>query len=146
MAQGRNNRTGSRPTDCGSKYQLVMIPPVKRLCLILLILLLPIQMSWAAIHICDDDLGQTAFVQAVQQSQHDHEQVSEKAGSPGEKTHAADACCFTGHGCHGLHSLMASESSQAKLPDSSHALNGLNRLSNCGAISARHERPKWPAA
>ena len=65
---------------------------------------------------------------------------------PTDKTHSADTCCVTGHGCHGLHSLMASESSHDAFAVSTHAFNALHSQLAGGAYSARHERPKWPAA
>lgn len=114
-------------------------------------MLLPIQMSWAAMHICDDDVAVADLTaQLMHESPHEHEhdhQVIVKAsqGDTG-KAHVADACCFAGHGCHSLHSLMVSEPSQVSLVDSAHALNALHSQLAGGAFSARHERPKWPAA
>lgn len=122
---------------------------MKRFCLILLIMLLPIQMSWAAMHICDDDIAVAeATAQVMHQAdQHEHDHPMLKADQgDASKGHAADACCFAGHGCHSLHSLMVSEPSQASVSDSAHALNALQSRRAGGAFSARHERPKWPAA
>ena len=121
-----------------------MIRRVKRLFLILLVMLLPIQMSWAAVHVCDDGAGAASYVQALQPPAHEH--AFDAASVPDDKTHLADTCCVTGHGCHGLHSLMVGKSSQGCLADRAHAMNGQDSQLTDGALSARHERPKWPAA
>lgn len=126
-----------------------MILPVKRFCLILLIMLLPIQMSWAAMHICEDDVpAATSSAQVIHESahEHNHESVVAKSSNAADKAHVADACCFSGHGCHSLHSLMVSESLQGCLSDRAHAMNGQDGQLTGSAFSARHERPKWPAA
>lgn len=112
-------------------------------------MLLPIQMSWAAMHICDDDIAVAEVTAQVMhqsgQHEHDHQVIKASQGDTG-KAHVADACCFAGHGCHSLHSLMVSDASQASVSDSAHALNALHSQLAGGAFSARHERPKWPAA
>ena len=141
---GLDTHTISAFNRCNFQYRLVMIRAVKRFFLILLIMLLPIQMSWAAIHVCDDDAGPVSYVQVMEQSAHDHDFDAASASS--DKTHSADTCCVTGHGCHGLHSLMASESSHDAFAVSTHAFNALHSQLAGGAYSARHERPKWPAA
>ncbi len=145
----RNTPVAVPPIRLVSKIALVIIRPVKRFCLILLIMLLPIQMSWAAMHICDDDIAVAdTSAQVMHQSaphEHDHQVLKADQGDTG-KAHAADACCFAGHGCHSLHSLMVSDSSQPSVADRAHALNGRHSQLAGGAFSARHERPKWPAA
>lgn len=144
-----NTPVAVTPIICRCEGGLAIIPAVKRFFLILLIMLLPIQMSWAAMHICDDDMAVAeATAQVMHQAdphEHDHQVVKAHQGDTG-KAHAADACCFAGHGCHSLHSLMASDPSQASLLGSAHALNALHSQLAGGAFSARHERPKWPAA
>lgn len=121
-----------------------MIRRVKRHFLILLVMLLSLQMSWAAAHVCDDVVGAASYVQPVQSSADEHALDTAKVAV--DKTHAADTCCGTGHGCHGLHSLMVGESSQGCLADRAHAMYGPDSQLTDGAPSARHERPKWPAA
>lgn len=120
-------------------------PPMRRLFILLLALILPMQMSWAATHFCDDERLVAQAVAAAAGGEHVHEAAAaEQSDAQAEKI--ADACCGAAHGCHGLHHLMGhadlafATSASTQMPAPSGAAPPLS-----GARS-RIERPNWSAA
>ncbi|TWO72984.1 hypothetical protein FN976_01730 [Caenimonas sedimenti] len=118
---------------------------MRRFLLLLLAFVLPLQMSWAAAHFCDDEKLVAHAVAAAEHAGHDHgAQADEQSDAKAEKI--ADACCGAAHGCHGLHHLMGQAdlaflpSVAAQMPAPSGAAPPL------GGIHSRIERPNWLAA
>jgi hypothetical protein len=117
---------------------------MKRFWLLLLAFVLPLQMSWAAVHFCDDT-PVAAAASAVEGHAH---QAGEHHAQPeqGAKTAAADACCIAAHGCHGLHSLMAQEAPVSKAVSTSGVQPSCDAILLSGLFDSRVERPQWSAA
>lgn len=120
---------------------------MRRFWLLLLVFVLPLQMSWAAVHYCNDELLLSTTVEAVMTSGHDHDGQSVKQKAEDQKSEKiADACCGAAHGCHGLHHLMPH--TEASLPSASRT--GVTAARDgpfpCGFLATRVERPKWLAA
>jgi hypothetical protein len=118
--------------------------PVKKFWLLLLAFVLPLQMSWANVHVCDESSPAIAASQVIEANEH-HSDV----GNAAERVDAnavADSCCCASHSCHGLQSLMAAgqalglrAEAAGTVADFTAALSG-QRLGN------RIERPQWLAA
>ncbi len=122
-----------------------MLPPMRRFLLLLLALVLPIQMSWAATHFCDDARLVELAVAAAEEGGHVHaEAAGEQSDLQSEKI--ADACCGAAHNCHGLHHLMGQAdpvfvgAACAQMPAQSGA------APPTGEVVSRIERPNWSAA
>lgn len=118
---------------------------MRRLWLLLLAFVLPLQMSWAAVHLCDDTRPLAHAVQAVEFGD-DHADQADSSSSGAQAEHSADACCGSAHGCHGLHHLMGQASCDFAAP----AVKQLLALSGASPplseLLTRVERPKWLAA
>lgn len=121
---------------------------MRRFLLLLLAFVLPLQMSWAATHFCDDAqlVAQAVASAELGDHAHDghHERADEQSDSKAEKI--ADSCCGAAHGCHGLHHLMGhgdlafSTSASTQMPAPSGAAPPLSEA------RSRIERPNWLAA
>lgn len=118
---------------------------MRRFLLLLLAFVLPLQMSWAATHFCDDEKLVARAVAAAEQGGHALDAAGEEQ-SDAKAEKIADACCGAAHGCHGLHHLMGhadSTSAQAaaiQMPAPSGAAPPLSDA------RSRIERPNWSAA
>lgn len=118
---------------------------MRRLVLIFLAFVLPLQMSWAAAHFCDDERWVVHAVAAAELGEHVHAAVAdEQSDAKGEKI--ADACCEAAHGCHGLHHLMGQADPEvASIASTQMQAPSGTAPSLCGPRS-RIERPNWFAA
>ena len=118
---------------------------MKRFLILLLAFLLPMQMSWAAAHFCDDEPLVAHAVATAELGQHAHA-VPADGQSDAQAEKIADACCDAAHGCHGLHHLM----SQADLPFATFVSAQLPAPSGAAPpmpeARSRIERPNWLAA
>lgn len=119
---------------------------MKRFCLLLLAFVLPLQMSWAATHVCAEQVrpahGGTA-VHSIEMHQVIAESVRDHADGGGS---SADFCCTAAHACHGLHSMMGADTAVPQfLKQSQHAATPPPQLCGFDAV-ARIERPQWAAA
>ena len=120
---------------------------MRRFWLLLLVLVLPIQMSWAAVHICDDEGSGEATESSAAMWNHDHESDQVNKFSDAQKSEKiADSCCGAAHGCHGLHHIMGQADPEfapratSLMPAPSGAAPPLS------AARSRIERPNWLAA
>ncbi len=119
---------------------------MRRFWLLLLALVMPLQMSWAAVHFCDDDMAAVISVAHAEGSAsivHDH------AGKPSPskaKDVPADACCGAAHGCHGLHNLMATAQPGLTAASSASPIPAHDSQRLQPQFAERLERPQWPAA
>ena len=120
---------------------------MRRLLLLLFAFVLPLQMSWAATHFCDDEGAVKAAVAAAERGErHDHAARGGHVDDAGQAGKIADACCLAAHGCHGMHSMVApaerfvlfSPASEpvAAAPPGLRELDALDRI----------DRPRWSAA
>ncbi len=118
---------------------------MRRLFLLLLALILPMQMSWAASHFCDDERMVAQVVAAADTGGHLHAAAAEEQ-SEAQAEKIADSCCGAAHGCHGLHHLMGQEdpafapTASTQMPAPSGAAPPLSEA------RSRIERPNWLAA
>lgn len=118
---------------------------MRRFWLLLLIVVLPLQMSWAAVHLCDGEAAAiaTAAPKAGDQLAHSHD--SQATQSQGAEI-LTDACCGAVHGCHGLHNLMAQAAPAVAVVPSRGLLTALDERMAQRQFADRHERPQWLAA
>lgn len=65
---------------------------MRRFLLLLLAFVLPLQMSWAAAHFCDDEKLVAHSIAAAEQGNHVHGAAAEEQ-SDGQAEKIADACC-----------------------------------------------------
>lgn len=107
---------------------------MRRLVLLLLMFVLPLQTSWGAVHFCDDDSRVSHAIEA--------------AAEPGDTDdpHAADPCCAAAHGCHSLHHLMDHAATALAAVDRGQVLAAAGASPPLGEIRTRIERPNWSAA
>lgn len=118
---------------------------MRRLFLLLLALILPMQMSWAASHFCDDERVVAQALAAADLGGHVHQSMADEQ-SDDQAEQIADACCDAAHGCHGLHHLMG----QADPEFAPRAVTQLAAPTGAApALSearSRIERPNWLVA
>jgi len=119
---------------------------MKRFWLLLLLCVLPLQMSWAAVHVCSESLAAAAQQGSAQVAAQSDVDTAGHTGDSVGKAHAADSCCTGAHGCHGLHSLMPAHSLPFMADAASQAIQSLDGPAERGPFGARVERPKWHAA
>lgn len=119
---------------------------MRRFWLLLLVFVLPLQMSWAATHFCDDERLVAQTVAQAELEAHVHQTaVDEQSEAQVEKI--TDACCGFSHSCHSLHHLMAQPSLYQASPGSKAVVaTARDTPSKCGYVATRVERPKWLAA
>lgn len=120
-------------------------PPMRRLFLLLLALVLPMQMSWAASHFCDDERLVAQAVAAAALGDHDHQAAADDQ-SDGQAEKIADACCSAAHGCHGLHHLMGHQDLAFLMPASTRMPAPSGAAPPLTKAFASIERPNWLAA
>lgn len=118
---------------------------MKRFWLLLLAFVLPLQMSWAAVHFCEADQAHAAgTTAAVVPEDSERQAVKSVEGQVVEAL--ADACCGASHGCHGLHNLMAPVETATCLAPGSAGISSAEVPLATSAFHTRHERPQWSAA
>lgn len=118
---------------------------MRRWLLLLLAFVLPLQMSWAAVHVCHDELATVlAHAQAAESDHAIALDVSKADLEDGEQF--SDACCGAAHSCHGLHHLMGHACPQFTAQPSSQINLSSGASPPLSLPSARVERPKWLAA
>lgn len=119
---------------------------VRKFWLSLLLFVLPLQMSWAATHICLEPIKPAHGVTAAQVAEaHEAAASAEQDRNDAGKS-TADVCCVAAHGCHGLHSMMGADAAVPQfLKQSQHAATPPPALCGFDAI-ARIDRPQWSAA
>ncbi|ROZ78252.1 hypothetical protein [Ramlibacter sp. WS9] len=116
---------------------------MRRFWLLLLALVMPLQMSWAAVHFCDDQvptISADAAAKGAERILHVHdEQAKQGLGSDA----AAEPCCGAAHGCHGLHNLIAQAApGDSTAPSRCPLVASDDRMAR-RQFSDRHERPQW---
>ena len=127
--------------------RLLTSASMKRFWLLLLALVMPLQMSWAAVHFCDDSKLYAAstheagvrHADPARQAAVDSAHVQGLAG-------AAEACCGAVHACHGLHSVMPHEAVALSAGSSPRIVPAFQPRLVPGTDPPRHERPKWLVA
>ena len=115
-----------------------------RFWLLLLLFVLPVQMSWAAIHHCDDTASEVAVVLAAAA-----EATGDSAVAPSDEAVAADASAKnapSAHPCHGLHEIMGHATQSVVEAAKEMVLAGSQPIFRPSALASRHERPQWAAA
>lgn len=116
---------------------------MRRLCLLFLLFVLPVQMSWAAVHDCATGVrGSSPLVELAADY---GESVVSAASEP-----SSDAPDFghgnTVHACDGIHDLVADETGCAAVAAGTDRHRPALSIFLPGAVSPRLERPQWPAA
>lgn len=118
---------------------------MRRFLLLLLAFVLPLQMSWAATHFCDDERLVALAVAAAEQGGHVHaEAAGEQSDSQSEKI--ADACCGAAHNCHGLHHIMGQADPEFAGAASTHMPAPSGAAPPLAEVPSGIERPNWSAA
>lgn len=121
-----------------------MIAPVKKLFLILLLLVMPLQSSWAVVAAyCQPEAEVTAKHFGHHEHQHErhHAQVGQDSDEDSKSLTTSD--CLD---CHGLYSgmVVTSFDTQSPGPIAGPPAHATSRL--ISATSCRPEKPKWFAA
>lgn len=117
---------------------------MRRIGLFLLVFVLSLQMSWAAVHYCDDTRTGPLAATANDDS-HSHE--AEADGQlDGQAEKIADACCGAAHACHGLHHLMGHEDFAVATPAATQMPAPSGGSPPLSVAHSRIERPNWLAA
>ncbi|MET0310488.1 MAG: hypothetical protein ABW051_00410 [Burkholderiaceae bacterium] len=109
---------------------------MRRLLLLFIAMLLPLQMTWAASHCYDHGIGPHEEA-AVVQAAHAHAAGEFTAQDDGKSSPLAAAepiCCGTGAACHG-----------SPLLPSTAAMNLVERANTGPALSTRHLKPDHPS-
>lgn len=117
---------------------------MRRFWLLLLLMVLPVQMSWAAIHHCDDTTAESAVVLGVafQTQEHAAARHSDDQGAADTSAKKSPSA----HPCHGLHQLMAHVPQLLSDATEAMALASPEPLFCPSAVVSRRERPQWAAA
>lgn len=117
---------------------------MRRFWLFFLAIVLPLQMSWAAVHFCDESAHIASAVQTADVATDTAVDVSQD--DPTKSGVLADACCSAAHGCHGLHSIMSpGEKPALPLPAAQPVARSPPALSERDALG-RIDRPQWLVA
>lgn len=121
---------------------------MRRFWLLLLVLVLPLQMSWAAAHSCNDQGLVAAAVAGATVASHDHHDSGlVKQSSDGQQSEKiADSCCEASHGCQGLHHLIAQADSGFAPREASVMPAPSGAAPPLSDARSRIERPNWLAA
>lgn len=122
-----------------------MAAPMRRLLLLLLAFVLPLQLSWAATQLCDGEDFGARSVAAAQLAEHAHGEASGEAGGSTSGKHA-DACCDAAHGCNGLHHPIGQADPQVPSLASTHWPAQCSATPPLSGPPGRIERPNWLAA
>ena len=112
------------------------------LTLLLLVLLLPLQMSWAAARICSDHTVTSSAIEAG----HKHVTTGVGDSNGSADAGAADVSCGAADCCHGLHHLMGNDAALVCASPGGQAPSVSGLVSAFADCYSRVERPKWPAA
>jgi len=122
---------------------------MKRFLLLLLVFVLPLQMSWAAMHICEhDDRAGPAVVVQHETAGHGHEHASDEAHhhDAAAEHEGQDNCCASAQGCQGQHSLVGtSDNFMFFSPVSQHMAAAPPGFTELDPLT-RIDRPRWRAA
>lgn len=113
---------------------------MRRVWLLLLALVLPLQAAWASAHGYAHDAAASHAAVAVT--------AAEAGTDSGADLHAGGknhGCCDISHSCHGSPSLVPSRTPQAEAGAGS-LLNPSSRALTPRILVSRLERPQWPAA
>lgn len=115
---------------------------MRRFWLLLLLLVLPVQMSWAAVHACEDSITVGGAVLAAIDAPVDlsvdpvDDPSMEESGQAGSSVHA----------CTSLHELMADRVHALLEPATVRLLDLRETAIRLQALPSRPDRPQWPAA
>jgi hypothetical protein len=116
---------------------------VKRVWLLLLVWVLSVQTSWAAVHFCDE-AARASHTPASHQHADLFPQTDEHGGTG--DAGLPDACCSVAHAYHGLQSLISQDATElALLPASTLRIEARQPVAR-DRFAERHERPQWPPA
>lgn len=120
---------------------------MKRFWLLLLAFVLPLQMTWAAMHLCGgSSTHSTSEVAQFAADQHSSlSSLADEGPDPIEISNLADSC-GAGHGCHGLHTAMLHPAADLPIVLSASFLSSIDSQLALRQFVQRHERPQWFAA
>lgn len=118
---------------------------MKRFLLLLLAFVLPLQMSWAASHLCNDD-GMVAAVPQVESLSGHHGTTADQPEAGTGSADLSDPCCTAAHGCHGLHHIAGNTFLKATASLMSQMPAATVSAPHAAQPAARLERPKWLTA
>lgn len=118
---------------------------MRRFWLLLLVMVLPLQMSWAAIHYCNDDLGGagSSVVTSAQPSKAAGDIATANEQRP-EGSFGAEAPCTCP--CHGVHELPPYAAVRIPEAAATSVLNHSQQRLHPLPFASRHDRPQWSAA
>ena len=113
---------------------------MKKFWLLLLVFILPVQMSLAAVHLCDDGIAVPTMSHAFEPS--DAGDVHQEAHQH-PTDHGAEHLSDAGHGCNAFHGLTSQDGNTVGVATAANFISMSHLLPVPGAFSTRHERPQW---
>jgi hypothetical protein len=115
---------------------------MRRVWLLLLAVMLPLQAAWAATHgyAHDVSIDAHAVVETVA-----HHEESATASTDQHADGKGHGCCDMAHSCHGSPSLVSALPSQPAV-SAGHLLNASSTELRPMVLVSRHERPQWSPA
>lgn len=113
---------------------------MKRFWLLLLVFVLPVQMSLAAVHLCDDGIPMAAMSQAFEHS--DANDIHQHPADHGAE-HLGDAGHGSAHGCTVFLGLTSHDGTTVGVAAAANFISSSHLLPVFAAFSTRHERPQW---
>ena len=118
---------------------------MRRVWILLLVLMLPLQMAWAAAHGYAHDADATSHVRVESQIKADA--VSEASGTAVEHQSETKGhgCCDMAHTCHGSATMVPTAATQLDT-DARNLLNASDGVFMLQMLVARHDRPNWVPA
>lgn len=118
---------------------------MRRFWLLLLLIVLPVQVSWAAIHHCDDTVsGVAAVLAGAPKAAGDH--ALPASDDEAIATDASAQNAPSAHPCHGLHELMGHGTQSSIETAKETVLASSQPVFRPSILASRHERPQWAAA
>jgi hypothetical protein len=115
---------------------------MRRLWILLLALMLPLQMTWAAAHGYAHDAGAAGHAALQIKAE---AAVSSDAAADHQSEAGEHSCCDMAHSCHGSATLMPTFAIQVG-SDARNLLSASNGAFMLQMLASRHERPQWAPA
>lgn len=116
---------------------------MRRFWLLFLLVVLPVQMSWAAVHACEDGTALAGNVLAALEAKAEAPVAPALDDVPMEESKQGAPSV---HACDGFHELMADQVQAAVEPASASFRVVSDTVMRLNAIAARVDRPQWRAA
>lgn len=123
---------------------LIAFRPMRRVWILLLVMMLPLQMAWAAAHGYAHDADTAAHVRVESQIKVDAAASADVTVDQQSEANG-HGCCDMAHSCHGSATLMPTSVIQLGTQARS-LLNASDGAFTLQMLVTRHDRPNWVPA